>query len=74
METRTKWRYCGSATTAAMALALCGAAMAVPVGGKLPDAVIYAGTNGTAEAGDQDPNTPPDCKKYPKDSRCKAKN
>lgn len=55
-------------TLALMALCLTGVA-AGSLAGPAPvnDRLIVA------QAQDQDPKTPPDCKKYPKDTRCKKK-
>ncbi len=54
--------------SAPLMLTACLAAFAgVSYAGSLPagDSVIVA------QAPTQDPKTPPDCKKYPKDTRCK---
>lgn len=72
MKTKVFWWNWGSTVMAALVLAFSGAAMAGPIGGQSPDRVVYAGKS-TVQAGDQDPNTPPDCKKFPNDSRCGIK-
>jgi hypothetical protein len=53
---------CASLFLAAGLATIAGVSFAGPV--QTTDRVIFAQS-------DQDPNTPPDCKKYPKDVRCK---
>ena len=72
MKLKRFWRDWGSTVMAALVLAFSGTAMAGPIGGQLPDRTIYAGKP-DIKAGDQDPHTPPDCKKFPKDSRCQVR-
>jgi hypothetical protein len=69
---RFRWHW-GSTVLAALALAFSGLALAAPIAGQAPAKVIYAKDAVVQAAGDQDPNTPPDCKKYPKDTRCTVK-
>lgn len=55
----------------AMLLAFSGATLA---GTGSADSVITQGqTVAQAQPSDQDPKSPPDCKKYPKDTRCGKK-
>ncbi|MNC97738.1 hypothetical protein D3C83_154970 [compost metagenome] len=54
----------------AMLLAFSGAALA---GTGSAGSVITQGQIAQAQPSDQDPKSPPDCKKYPKDTRCGKK-
>jgi hypothetical protein len=49
----------------AFLLAFAGGATATPVD--------QAGVTGQREVNQQDPNTPPDCKKFPEDTRCQKR-
>lgn len=53
----------------AMLLAFSGATLA----GGSGESVITQGQIAQAQPSDQDPKSPPDCKKYPKDTRCGKK-
>lgn len=65
MKMENLFRKSASVLLTACVAAFAGASFA----GSLPaaDRVIIA------QAPTQDPNTPPDCKKYPKDTRCPVK-
>lgn len=54
-----------------MLLAFSGATLAGSTGSA--DSVITQRQIAQAQPSDQDPKSPPDCKKYPKDTRCGKK-
>ena len=68
-------RYCMSVLLAAMLAAFSVATLAGTAGPSSAGLITIAavGQDEAQQASDQDPNTPPDCKKYPKDSRCGKK-
>ena len=68
-------RYCMSILLAAMLAAFSGATMAGTSSSSSTGSFTIAavGQDEVQQASDQDPNTPPDCKKYPKDTRCGKK-
>lgn len=67
---RKLWSYFISAMLTAMLGAFSGAALAGPGN---PVLAVTGATSGYGqdEVQQSDPKTPPDCKKYPKDPRCK---
>ena len=65
MKAERSGSYLGVMMVPVFLLGFAGAAAATPVD--------QTGVTGQREVQQQDPNTPPDCKKYPDDSRCKSK-
>ena len=67
------WSYCVSMMLAATLAAFSGVTLAGSTGptSAASGTIVALGQDEAKQASDQDPNTPPDCKKYPKDSRCK---
>lgn len=64
------WTYLMSMMLMAMLATFSGATIAGPGSAVLAATTVY----GQDEVQQSDPGTPPDCKKYPKDPRCKGKN
>lgn len=66
--------YLASILMSALIGAFSGTALAGQVGplSTSPYNVIAFGQE-IMQTGDQDPNSPPDCKKYPRDTRCQGK-
>ena len=67
---RKLWSYFISAMLTAMLGAFSGAVLA-GTGNPFPAATGTTSGYGQDEVQQSDPKTPPDCKKYPKDPRCK---
>ena len=63
MKAQRSGSYLGVMVVPAFLLAFAGTAAATPVD--------QTGVTGQREVHQQDPNTPPDCRKFPDDSRCK---
>jgi hypothetical protein len=65
MKVKSSRLYLGAMMVPTFLLAFAGIA---------PAADVHQGVTGQREvyqSGDQDPKTPPDCAKYPRDTRCK---
>ena len=67
---RKLWSYCISMMLTAMLAVFSGAALAGPANPVLA-ATETTTVFGQDEVQQSDPKTPPDCKKYPTDPRCK---
>lgn len=65
MKAHRSGSYLGVMVVPAFLLAFAGGATATPVD--------QAGVTGQREVNQQDPNTPPDCKKFPEDTRCQKR-
>lgn len=70
MKATSYWSYFVSILVSA----ILGAFSGIAVGGQgVPVSSSIGATTILAQADDQDPNTPPDCKKFPRDTRCGGK-
>lgn len=72
MKATRFWSYLASILMSAVLGAFSGIAVAGQSGPLSTSSYsVIALNQEIAQADDQDPNSPPDCKKYPKDRRCK---
>lgn len=70
MNSKGKCSYLGATALAALFAMFSGSVLAGSIATYSPDSAVKQQVQAQ---GDQDPKTPPDCTKYPKDTRCSKK-